>query len=794
MYFYKHDIRFSSLQRVGTVFLLLAGMTLSLSAFRSASLGDILQEKFNAFYTRNASAKLVLLLNQSTFLPGDTLLFSARYLDETNHSVKGYHIAQLDLVNPEGKTVQRMLFKIKEGFASNQLVLPATLVPSNYRLMASTNLLRSFDEDLLLWKEIQVVKGKALVPASKRLAVRIHGEGGKIVKGVSNKVLVRGPGRARYSLKANNGAEVIAEGELDKSGVGTFMFTPTQTTGYTLLAEAQSFKVDVVADGVAVEVESGERCKVTLRISEGSAYDGKELTALITSRGKVVAKRMLTLQAGTPEVWSLPLSEGMSFLHQLYLFDASSVVVAERTFIPHHEVLSNSTITGTDSLEVRSNGTFSIKLADNFGNPLAGNLAIHVYQKNLFNADETGPLLQYLDLPELDEWLYTHRVTNISQVNDYLLSQQWTRINWKRILSDNQTSVTLSNTRAAAFKGSVQFITGGASPRDSLAVVSYLQKNALGFETSVKGGKFTIPFDYDFWGDDYVFLNLYKNGKPVNDQYTITLANDSMQYTRFSKWIEGEFTSPYAAYQFNRGMASKSYSFFATGATKTEDVTYNPNRFLEEELNGTDFSVNVSEYIQFSNMEELLREVVPFVQGKKKGERYIVRMSFRYETTAKLYKQDPLYIIDGMMTQDTELFMSLPAKDILYVKLINNPNKLMQLGKLGQYGVIFVQTKNQAYDKSLIEKNLYPVLGLTESLVKTDEASAQQRSALIPDLRSTLAWNPNFLIGANGFKVLNFATSDDVGVYTIRVSGITESGVPILTERDVKIVFRNTIN
>lgn len=793
MYLYKLYIRFSFSQRFG-IFTLLIGLCSLATAFRSVDLVDTIQEKFNLFYARNASAKLVLSLNQSTFLPGDTIFFSARYLDENNLTIKGHHIAQLDLVNPDGKTEHRILFKIKEGAATNQVILPVDLLPSNYRLIASTDLIRSFENDLLLWKEVHVIKDKSLVPAARKINVKVYAEGGKIIKGVSNKVLVKGPGRTRYSVKGNGGTEIIAEGELDKNGTSTFSFTPTQSAGYALLAEAQTLKLDIVSDGVAVEVESSERCKITFRIPEGSVHQGKELATMVTSKGKVVAKRTLILKAGEPESWTLPLAEGMNFLHQLYLFDASSTVLAERIFVPIHSQPSSSMIIGPDSLSVRDNASFSIKLTDNFGNPQTGNLAVNVYQKNLFSYTEKGPVLQFLDLPELDEWLYNNRISSIPQINNFLLSQQWTRIDWKRILFGAQTSSSLLNTRTSAFKGTVQFVAGGASPRDSLVVVSYLQKNALGFETSVRGGKFSIPFDYDFWERDYVFLNLLKNGKPVKDPYTITLSSDSMQYARFPKWIEGTFASPYATYQFNKGMAAKSYSFFGNGNSKTEDIAYNPNRLLEEELNGPDFSVNVSEYIQFSNMEELLREVVPFVLGKKKGDRYTVRMSFRYETTAKVYRQDPLYIIDGFMTQDTELFMSLSTKDVLYVKLINNPNKLMQLGKLGQYGVIFVQTKNQTYDKSLLEKNLYPVLGLSEPILFSEESYTAQKNYAVPDLRSTLAWNPNLHVGPNGITAFNFATSDDIGLYTIQVNGITKDGVPILAERDVKIVFKSDKN
>lgn len=768
------------------ILLVLTGILISSSSFQPRAVMNEIQEKFNSFYAQNESAKLTLVTNQSLFVAGDTVRFVAYYLNESNQFIKGSHIAQLDVISPAGKTKHRMLFRVKDGIATNQLILPADMQASNYRLVASTSLIRRYGHDLLLWKEIQVVKEKNLEPSEASNNLRLFPEGGKIVSGVMNTILVKGLPSATFSLQGKFGTENILEGKLDESGISTFSFTPSDTKGYSLVSRSGSQALAIDSDGIVMNVTSGERCEIRMSIPKGSSLQGRELSAIITSQGKIVTSREIVLKESEPAVWYLPSIESKASLYQIHVFDANSTLLAQRVFVPHTAPSSTCQIVGKDSVRVRNASEYTIKLLDALGNSQEGNVTVHVFRKDLFHNQRSGTFLQFLDLPELDDWIYSHAISDLSRINDYLISQQLNRINWKRILKEEESSITYSNSPTTAMRGTVRSKVDGSIPKDSLLLIAYLQKNALGLETPIRKGRFVFPFDYDFWGQDIVFFNLRNNGKWVNADYEIMIQSDSLDDFPFPERVEGKVNSTYASYQFNRAMALKSYTFF-TSVTNTTTSISNPNQLLEEELNGVDFTVNVTDYIQFSSMEELIREVVPFVQSKKKGEKNIVRMSFRYETSAIVYKQDPLYIIDGQMTQDTELFMNLPTSDILFVKLINNPNKLAQLGQLGKNGVVFVQTKSQQHAKSLLNGDHFPILGLSVPLPLVEKESRIDKR--IPDLRSTLGWYPAKSVGQREATTFSLLASDDVGIYTIRISGFTGAGQPLLIEQDVTVIF-----
>ena len=138
-------------------------------------------------------------------------------------------------------------------------------------------------------------------------------------------------------------------------------------------------------------------------------------------------------------------------------------------------------------------------------------------------------------------------------------------------------------------------------------------------------------------------------------------------------------------------------------------------------------------------------------------------MSYRYDKTLKVFKDDPLYIIDGLMTRNTAYFLSLKPEQLLFIKILNNPNKLTQLGKLGENAVIFVESKKGDLYKPIEKENIFPVTGLSRSreFFEADHSDAGAGDR-IPDLRSTLFWKP-VLETKSGAAEFNFFASDDIG-------------------------------
>ncbi len=59
----------------------------------------------------------------------------------------------------------------------------------------------------------------------------------------------------------------------------------------------------------------------------------------------------------------------------------------------------------------------------------------------------------------------------------------------------------------------------------------------------------------------------------------------------------------------------------------------------------------------------------------------------------KMGTDDPVYVIDGVMTDDTDYFMSLKPENVSTIKVVCTMEKLRVFGAVGRNGVVLVETK-----------------------------------------------------------------------------------------------------
>lgn len=114
----------------------------------------------------------------------------------------------------------------------------------------------------------------------------------------------------------------------------------------------------------------------------------------------------------------------------------------------------------------------------------------------------------------------------------------------------------------------------------------------------------------------------------------------------------------------------------------------------------------------------------------------------------------------------------------------------MQLGKLGENAVIFVESKKGNLSAMISDENLFPIVGLTRPKEFTQfNYSQSDLLKRIPDLRSTLYWKPVLEINKPGKTEIEFFASDDTGPMKILVSGFTKDGRFFKQEKIINVDF-----
>ncbi|MBX2946625.1 MAG: hypothetical protein KF725_12395 [Cyclobacteriaceae bacterium] len=536
-------------------------------------------------------------------------------------------------------------------------------------------------------------------------------------------------------------------------------------------------------DGVGV---TWSQQSFTFHISENSKYVNEEIGALIVCKGKIIFRKKIRFNQSLLQQLYLPNNLTDEY-HQLYLFSSSGEMIGERIFLPETSPSVIGFIELPKTVAQRETVPFRVTLQNNLDQPLAGEYAVSILQKRLFPDFHPQNIFKYGDLPRTLEWLENTGDLSAQAINNYLITEHWDRIDWHAITKNIAKPITATFESTLKIEGTVHDRTTGEPPPDSTMLLIFFQKNTKGYETQVINGEFKIPFVNDFWGEDYAFMGLQRKNSILDKEYTITIYSDSVQLVMPWGYSQNNSLSSYGIYSENRRIVKKSYAFHENHESARVNRPGNPNSEFEDEFGGADYEVRLNDFVTFSNMKDLIKEVIPFVKHREKAGESIVRVMFRNNSGTKIYDPNPLYIIDGLMTRDTHYFIALNPVDLAKIKIMNNPNKLSRLGLVGKNGVILVESKKGNLAQALLKSNYSLQVGLSRPI---KSPPSFEQSNHVPVLQSTLLWEP-FSKASNGADGGHSVfTSDDLGDMIIVLQGISENRNPIFLKRDFTVQFQ----
>jgi hypothetical protein len=737
-----------------------------------------LESRYNDYKKKYPYVSLSLSLNQPSYIPGDSVFFSANYFYEDKQFVKGVHLIRLDILAPNGSTVQTVRFKSTDGIGYNQLVIRNDIAPGIYKFVAYTDWMRNFGSEAFFQLDVPIVgkQHRVKIKDEKNL-VAFYPEGGHLIQGLNGRILAVGPPNQEVVVIDESNTKLNTF-QLNSAGVAVFNFRPELNKKYFGFLPQGTLKwnlPEVESDGVAIKLDE-ESKRLGLSIVAKSKFARQELFALILSNGKIVKSDEVRFDDSGLSTIELPSHLNSEGLHQVFILDANGKEIAQRVFRLASSQDVKIKFRVADKTKQRTRFTFAVGVLDESDRLIESDLSLAIFQDELFNTKTTNKI-PVEELPSVQAWASEHAENYLPLLNDYLISKKWNRIDWESVYTNRPPNFQFPFRGQNTISGKVIVKENNKPVPDSTLVIAYLQKNTMGYEAYTKDGRFEIPLIFDFWDEDIVFYTTRSRGKCMDERFSIITIKDSLDLK--STWNSKELPekNPYAAYALKRSLIDRSYNFFSGGGDANLK-SRSPNEIFEEEFQEVDYTVNVADYVVFPTMEEMLREVVTFVQFRKKGTEATVRLYHRYEKTVMFYKNDPVYIIDGVMSTSTSYFLSLKPENLLSIKVINNPNKLAQLGHLGENGFIFVESKKGNLAQTS-NNNLFPVTGLSRSVGQRNPVAGN-----MPDLRSTLYWNPSLKSDLRGYNEITFLTSDDVGSMKIKVNGITRDGRAFSAEQN----------
>lgn len=680
-------------------------------------------------------------------------------------------------------TVQNIRFKIQDGRGYNQLAFHGELKPGVYKLIAYTDWLKNFGQNFFFQRDIRIVSRNEIVKTDNLPAgITFFSEGGHLIQGVENHLVAVGPPATELVISDEGGTE-INKIIMNTAGVGTFTLTPADGMKYfgARLGESERWPLPKVEhDGVVIELDHNAPANFKIAIPVGSGLRDKKLYAVLLSQGKILLKEEINMDQGKKFQLDLPARLKSEAYLQLFILDSNGTELAQRVFVQLPDQGVRVKLHVGEALQ-REDFTFAVNVFDEHNEAVESDMSVSVFQNGLFKHSQPVYDLYMSDIPGVMEWVNANAGQHENYLNDFLISKQWNRIDWKSIVNDKMPAINYPFQSQITIRGQVRSIKNNDPAPDSTHVISFLQGNAMGYDGYTKNGFFEIPLYFDFWDNDDVFYTASFKNRSMDNSHRITIVRDTLDIK--SRWTSSEQAedSKYGGYAIKRNLVKRSYSFFQNQKMAGSQIK-STNQILEDEFQGADQSVNAADFVVFPTMEDFLREVVGFVQIRKRGDERAIQLFYRYENSVTFYKNDPLYVIDGIMSKNTSLFLSINPADIISLKAINHPNKLAQAGELGENGIIFIESKKGDLSKRF-NHNIFPITGLSRPVgFKQVIDPSQDAGPRKPDLRSTLYWNPSIKTDGKKSTEITLQTSDDAGPMKIVIQGITSEGKAFISE------------
>jgi hypothetical protein len=310
--------------------------------------------------------------------------------------------------------------------------------------------------------------------------------------------------------------------------------------------------------------------------------------------------------------------------------------------------------------------------------------------------------------------------------------------------------------------------SGEPVPNTSL-ITFYLHRSDFIYSVNTnKDGYFTFPLFKEFENEE-IFYSVSHNGISLVDA-TLSLVDYSLPSVARNGGALASGSNPYGTYTYEREIIVDSYKHYLV--KRSENIT----RVGDSDDWSAEIVVEMDKYEPFKSMTEVFVNVVPMVRYKKTKTGEMLRVFL--QKSAMLATESPVFVVDGIMTDNFEYVMSLNPTLLERIGVLRSEYELARYGDLGVHGIIFIETSIPDHSRILPRTSrTINVTGISSfGKVKANQFfSFSIRDERVPDLRPVLYWYSGK--PTNERLNLKFATSDDVGRYILQIYIVDQNGV-----------------
>ena len=593
----------------------------------------------------------------------------------------------------------------------------------------------------------------------------------------------------------------MAEFESAHAGMGSFNFTPQAGAQYTAWvtygdgSEAEVAFPEVETSGYALAVNSQLDKQLFVQVfASDDLVNGQEISLILQRNGTVfyASKGKLTKNE---LVFSIPRDYLPPGVVRATLFAADRVPVAERTVFSYHDASLLPLTVAADRETYGSREKVTVKLTaglpSDTGRIAALSAAVidmarvpidstvhegSIYASLLLQSDIKG----YVETPAY--YFETTDAVRRRQLDDLMLTQGWSRINWQELMAGTRPMITYTPEQDLRISGTVTK-RNGKIPVPNATVTVLSTSNMLSIIDTVTDANGRFSFDRLLFYDETEFVVQARDERGRKHVDIILDEVPNQQVTRNENAPDAtvDVNQSIQAYLRNTQAQFEEMEKYGlkekTILLEEVEVTGQAEKKVKHSsnLNGPG---NADQVLTAEDLAMGCSSLPICLQGRLVG--VIFKNGIPYSTRSP--NQPMQIVMDGMYMEGDALSIISPF-DVETIEVLRGIGNTAIYGSMGSGGVIIITTKQG--DSSGYNRNTYTPGIVTHSpqgyyetreFYVPDYGAPVDSLAAMKDLRTTIHWVPDLVTDEGGEASFEFYTADTPGTYRIVVEGLDVYG------------------
>ncbi|MFC2125786.1 hypothetical protein ACFLU5_13340 [Bacteroidota bacterium] len=713
-----------------------------------------------------------LHLNKNYFLSGETIHFNAYFQQELEEDKTISILIYREIDQKPDSLIIRHRFKAGNTEASGAIEIPIMVPPGNYILTAfieqngekinsfySTSLfinnpVKSFSpepEEKEVEEHFQNISGDQLIP-----------EGNLILNGQRNLIvfdLLKYAGTIVDSvwIESGNTKQVLQV----SSRFTHFNLLPDSNQDHyivihTKFGDYYKKKIEISNTGIKLRLASKEKEAMKFEII-GQLESNSKYDLIISFNNENLHKISVSLDAGIVKR-TIPIRKlENDKIYKASLIDSAGNSVSNRYFLndaPPALIQLNLT---TGNITPGSKVEYSGSIISQFNESINGKLSVTVLKSQFLTPSSD---FDYL----------------ISSLNGINFGNNWfsdnVSINTKlvcfELLQQKDQSVVQINNNGFTPGYVCGNVYENNNPLELGSVFMYVNEPVVFFERYFSGSDGGFYFSEKNINRNYNAMFLTYPDQDVSHTFLINLPTIDKNTDVSNILTELGKKNQYTDLSSRLFHIQQSYFKEYNQSIKT-DENIDEKHFLGEPT----YNIRPDEYIEFTTLPEVIREIIPHTYIRYANGTYIMRI---HDKRAETYccRDNPMIFVNDEPYLDIIPVMELNPMDIENIEVHKALEAIKLLGEVGRNGILNINLKKgvEMNLNSGQSKQTIKLFGLLENNIVPD----YEYTPDFPDFREFLYWNGNINSDSDeGFK-FSFNTSLLEGKYTILMIGQTESG------------------